>query len=163
MYNYNCCKYCSNNPAVNPHASGVCCCTLPYLEMSRTVPDYKTTWTPTKTVKEYKFTIPKDMEEFIYPQVPGITPTVISEIGDVMKAYQVRYMKEYDDLCDRYQKLNKMIRKYDNGTLEFTLNCPIDILRKQSFIMWQYIQVLYDRAIYEKVDLEPICEGAYYD
>lgn len=29
--NYECCKHCSNNPDVNPHASGVCCCSLPYM------------------------------------------------------------------------------------------------------------------------------------
>lgn len=30
---YECCKNCSNNPFVNKYASGVCNCTLPYLEM----------------------------------------------------------------------------------------------------------------------------------
>ena len=28
--NYECCKYCSNNPANNPNA-GPCCCSLPYM------------------------------------------------------------------------------------------------------------------------------------
>lgn len=28
--NYECCKYCSNNPDNNPNA-GACCCSLPYM------------------------------------------------------------------------------------------------------------------------------------
>ena len=35
-YNFECCKNCNNNPSVNPNASGVCCCSLPYLEWSQT-------------------------------------------------------------------------------------------------------------------------------
>ena len=31
-YTYKCCQNCSNNPAVNPFASGICNCALPQLE-----------------------------------------------------------------------------------------------------------------------------------
>ena len=31
-YQYNCCRHCSNNPANNPHATGVCFCALPAME-----------------------------------------------------------------------------------------------------------------------------------
>jgi hypothetical protein len=34
MY-YKCCEHCSNNPKNNSHASGICCCTLPNMEMQR--------------------------------------------------------------------------------------------------------------------------------
>ena len=77
-----------------------------------------------------------------------------------MKAYQVRYMKEYDDLCTRYMKLNSIISKYDKGTLDFELNCPIEVLREQAEIMFKYIEILWLRSEYEKVDLNPVCKGA---
>ena len=35
-YDSSVCEHCPNNPAVNPHASGICCCSLPY--MSTTAP-----------------------------------------------------------------------------------------------------------------------------
>lgn len=31
MIDTRCCKYCPNNPSVNPYTSGICNCTLPYL------------------------------------------------------------------------------------------------------------------------------------
>ena len=42
------CTYCNNNPQNNPNASGVCCCALPDLWMTkphRTTPSYYTTYT----------------------------------------------------------------------------------------------------------------------
>lgn len=61
MFEYECCKNCSNNPAVNPNASGICCCVLPYLEKYKTpvknTQNNKTIyWTP----DTYSFEIKKD-------------------------------------------------------------------------------------------------------
>ena len=39
--NTECCKNCSNNPMVNPYASGICSCTLPYVTPTN-VRDVKT-------------------------------------------------------------------------------------------------------------------------
>lgn len=38
-YQYNCCRHCSNNPANNPHATGVCFCVLPTMERGGTTRD----------------------------------------------------------------------------------------------------------------------------
>ena len=70
-----------------------------------------------------------------------------------MTAYQVRFIKEYDDLCTRYMKLNSIISKYDKGTLDFELNCPIELLREQAETMFKYIEILWERSSYEKVCL----------
>lgn len=52
-YNYKCCEKCRNNPANNPHASGICNCTLPYMEMWQTAEPVQTTTSTTYTyVKE---------------------------------------------------------------------------------------------------------------
>ena len=83
-----------------------------------------------------------------------------TERGDmIMEAYQVRYIKEYDDLVTRYMKLNSLLKKYDEGTLDFELNCPIELLREQADAMWKYIEILWERSDYEKVDLNPITKG----
>lgn len=73
-----------------------------------------------------------------------------------MEAYQVRFMKEYDDLVTRYTKLNNLIKKAEEGTLDFELNCPIELLKEQLEIMWKCIEILWERSAYEKVDLIPI-------
>ena len=38
-----------------------------------------------------------------------------------MEAYQVRYLKEYQELCKRYGKLLKMLRDIDLGIIDFKL------------------------------------------
>lgn len=73
-----------------------------------------------------------------------------------MEAYQVRFVKEYDDLVAKYVKLNNLIKKAEDGILDFELNCPIELLKEQSEIMWRYIEILWERSAYEKVDLIPI-------
>lgn len=73
-----------------------------------------------------------------------------------MEAYQVRFVKEYDNLVARYVKLNNLIKKAEDGIFDFELNCPIELLKEQSEIMWRYIEILWERSAYEKVDLIPI-------
>lgn len=76
-----------------------------------------------------------------------------------MKNYQVRFMNEYNELVNRYRKLNSLLNKYELGALDFELNCPIELLQKQSAIMYDYICILYERDKYEKVGLEKVLEG----
>lgn len=83
-------------------------------------------------------------------------------MSKIYKAYQIRYIKEYDDLCIRYMKLNALLKKADEGTLDFELNCPLELLKEQADVMWRYIEILWERSVYEKVDLNPVCEGAIY-
>lgn len=54
--NYECCKYCSNNPTNNPNA-GPCCCSLPY--MSNTVAGTPTTQYSFSTTTVYEGYVPK--------------------------------------------------------------------------------------------------------
>lgn len=70
-----------------------------------------------------------------------------------MEAYQERYVNEYEQLCDKYGKLLKILRKIDSDSLEFNLNCPIELLKEQADIMSRYIDVLLRRATYENVEL----------
>lgn len=69
------------------------------------------------------------------------------------KDYRVRFIAEYLQLKIRYDKLHKMIVKYEAGTLDFTPDCSLELLKKQASLMGQYLYVLEMRAEIEGVDL----------
>ena len=71
-----------------------------------------------------------------------------------MEEYKQRMVKEYTELKERYTKLHRMLVKHDAGKLEFTLNCPIDLLRQQESIMEEYLYTLEVRAAIEGIDLD---------
>ena len=62
-----------------------------------------------------------------------------------------RFRCEYKDLKYRYNKLHRMIVKYDAGTLDFEPTCPIDLLRRQKAVMGEYLNILEIRAEIENV------------
>ena len=70
-----------------------------------------------------------------------------------MEDYKERMVKEYVELKEKYSKLHRIIVKHDAGTLEFKLDCPIEVLKAQKNIMGQYLNTLEIRAEIEKVDL----------
>ena len=67
--------------------------------------------------------------------------------------YKDRFKGEYAQTLIRVRKLNNMLNKYDEGTLNFTLTCPIYLLRHQSAYMEAYLKTLEKRAEYENIDL----------
>lgn len=67
--------------------------------------------------------------------------------------YKGRMAAEYHELKTRYDKLHKMLVKYDAGKLEFTPTCPIELLREQASVMGRYLYILETRALIEEVDL----------
>lgn len=67
--------------------------------------------------------------------------------------YKIRMVEEYQELKERYQKLHRMIVKYDAGTLDFKPTCPIDLLREQKATMGKYLNILEIRAEIEDVVL----------
>lgn len=71
----------------------------------------------------------------------------------MMESYKLRMINEYRELKEKYDKLHRMLVKYDAGKLDFIPTCPIDLLRKQASIMGQYLYVLETRAVIEDVDL----------
>ena len=70
-----------------------------------------------------------------------------------MEDYKQRFIKEYKELKEKYTKLHNIIVKYEAGTLDFTPNCPIELLKKQASAMGNYLYVLEVRAEIEKVEL----------
>lgn len=70
-----------------------------------------------------------------------------------MEDYKIRMAEEYRQLKNRYNKLHDIIVKYEANTLEFKLNCPIEILKKQAAAMGNYVFILEVRAEIEQVVL----------
>ena len=67
--------------------------------------------------------------------------------------WQERMQKEYRELKERYKKLHRMVTKYEAGTLDFTPNCSLELLRQQKRHMGEYLHDLEVRAEIEGVNL----------
>lgn len=68
--------------------------------------------------------------------------------------YKERFKAEYLQAKIRYDKLDKMLIKYEAGTLEFTPSCDISILDDQLYYMQNYLKMLRIRAEIEGIDLD---------
>ncbi len=67
--------------------------------------------------------------------------------------YTDRFRAEYNQLKIRYDKLVAMVEKWDKGKLNFVPTCPRELYTRQLDAMRDYLAVLEERAILEKVDL----------
>lgn len=67
--------------------------------------------------------------------------------------YKDRFKAEYLQTKIRYEKLHKMIVKYEAGTLNFEPACSLDLLRAQMHAMENYLHALELRAEIEKIAL----------
>lgn len=67
--------------------------------------------------------------------------------------YKVRFVKEYNELKERYGKLHKMIVKAEAETLDFEPDCPLDLLKQQAKTMGEYLHILEIRAEIERIDI----------
>lgn len=67
--------------------------------------------------------------------------------------YKDRFKAEYLQTKIRYMRLSQMLVKYDAGTLDFTPDCPIELLRNQANAMSEYLHALEVRAEVEKIKL----------
>lgn len=74
--------------------------------------------------------------------------------------YKERFKAEYLQVKIRYDKLHKMLVKWDAGTLNFTPTCAKALLLEQKRYMGEYIRCLQVRAEVEGIELNQIA-GAY--
>lgn len=70
-----------------------------------------------------------------------------------MEDWKERFKKEYYELRERFRKLDMMIGQYEKGQLEFEPKCPIDLLKRQRSVMWDYLSTLEQRAKIEEIKL----------
>lgn len=71
----------------------------------------------------------------------------------VSENYKDRFKAEYYQTKARYEKLHKILIKYEAGTLDFELSCPKEILEDQEYYMKDYLKCLEIRAEIEKIEL----------
>lgn len=67
--------------------------------------------------------------------------------------YKDRFKAEYYQTKIRYEKLHKMIIKYEAGTLDFEPKCPKELLQNQANAMGAYLYNLEVRAQMEGIEL----------
>lgn len=67
--------------------------------------------------------------------------------------FKERTKAEYYQLKIRTEKLEAMLEKYRNGTLDFTPNCSYDLLHTQLVYMKCYMNALEERAKIENIEL----------
>ena len=70
-----------------------------------------------------------------------------------MLDYKNRFILEYFSLNDRIRKLTKIVEAYNDGTLAFTLSCPVELLQRQLNAMTEYKSILDERAKIEDIKL----------
>lgn len=68
--------------------------------------------------------------------------------------YKDRFKAEYLQTKIRYDKLHKMLVKYEAGKLDFKPTCPINVLVTQKNYMGNYLKQLEIRAEIEGIDLD---------
>lgn len=71
----------------------------------------------------------------------------------VSENYKDRFKAEYYQTKVRYEKLHKMLIKYEAGTLGFEPSCLKEILEDQEYYMKDYLKTLEIRAEIEKIEL----------
>ena len=67
--------------------------------------------------------------------------------------FKDRFKAKYYQLDNRIAGLQRMLKGYKEGTLEFTPNCPYRILYEQLMYMKAYRDVLEARAEIENIEL----------
>lgn len=67
--------------------------------------------------------------------------------------FKDRFVAEYCQTKIRYEKLHKMLIKYEAGTLNFEPKCSLELLTEQAKHMGLYLKCLEIRAEIEGIEL----------
>ena len=90
----------------------------------------------------------------LFPEENAMHPKQEPEqVNAVPDTWQDRMKREYHETKERYEKLHRMITKYEAGVLEFTPTCSIELLRRQKRHMGEYLHDLEIRGFVEGVEL----------
>lgn len=91
----------------------------------------------------------------LFPEENALHPKKKQEpacVG-VPETWQERMKREYRETKERYEKLHRMVTKYEAGTLNVTPKCSIELLKQQKRHMGEYLHDLEIRAEIEGVEL----------
>lgn len=113
-----------------------------------------------RMIARYGFGYPmksKELKEYCAMNAHLIEAAMVREALESQNksepTWQERMQKEYRELKERYEKLHKMVTKYEAGTLGFTPNCSLELLCQQKRHMGEYLHDLEIRAEIEGVEL----------
>ena len=67
--------------------------------------------------------------------------------------YKERLIKEYTELKTRYNRLQEMLNKWDEGKLDFNPTCPRELYNMQLRAMKEYLDILIIRTKFEGIQL----------
>ena len=67
--------------------------------------------------------------------------------------YKERFKAEYYQTKIRYEKLHRMVVKYEAKTLNFKPTCSLEVLKQQKAYMGNYLYMLEVRAEAEEIEL----------
>ena len=83
-------------------------------------------------------------------------PLDLTETAELMNSddFKDRFRAEYYQLFIRLVKLEEMLHKMKDGTLNVTPKCSYELLHEQVVHMKQYKRVLEERAKIEGIDLD---------
>lgn len=70
--------------------------------------------------------------------------------------YKERFRAEYAQLNIRCKSLANLLQKEKTGEINFTLNCPVEMLKDQFKAMISYRLFLTNRAQIENIDIEDL-------
>lgn len=84
---------------------------------------------------------------------------MVKELKDTVEMmnsedYKERFKAEYYQLRIRYTKLKDMLRKWDNGELDFVPTCSRSLYDIQVKAMKDYLSVLEARSDIERIGME---------
>lgn len=83
-------------------------------------------------------------------EITNLSDTILLMESD---DYKERFKAEYYQTKIRYDKLHKMLVKYEANTLDFEPKCPIELLMEQIEHMEKYLYILEVRAEIENIEL----------
>lgn len=66
-----------------------------------------------------------------------------------MEAYQVRLIKEFEDVYTRFKKLFAFVKTIDNKSYNY--DTPLELFLEQLDVMFRYLEILQKRFDYEGI------------
>jgi len=79
----------------------------------------------------------------------------IDEI-EMNETWQDRFIQEYAYVKTKYEKLHRMIVKYEADALDFKPNCSLELLKRQAAAMGTYLYILEIRSEIEGIELPEV-------
>jgi hypothetical protein len=100
--------------------------------------------------KQERTDIIKSLSEIAMQKELELADTIVPMLSS---DYKERFKAEYYQLRIRTEKLENFIDKYEDGELDFTPDCSVELLQQQLEHMNEYLSILGERANIEGVDL----------